>query len=109
MLAALNNIWPAFAAQRWALAFAFGLVHGFGFASVLSDLGLPDGSKLLSLLGFNLGVEIGQLTLVALFRRLAPAPRQAVPPGSAHGRFGRDHRARGDLVRRARVQSQAAG
>ena len=54
-------------AQRWALAFAFGLVHGFGFASVLSDLGLPDGSKLLSLLGFNLGVEIGQLTLVALF------------------------------------------
>jgi HupE / UreJ protein len=40
--------------------FAFGLVHGFGFSSALRDLGLPPRGLLLSLFGFNLGVEIGQ-------------------------------------------------
>ena len=52
-------------------AFAFGLIHGFGFASVLRDLGLPQGSLLASLLGFNVGVEIGQLAIVAAFLPLA--------------------------------------
>jgi hypothetical protein len=52
---------------RWWLAGLFGLVHGFGFASVLMDLGLPQGSLVLALVGFNLGVEIGQLALVAAF------------------------------------------
>jgi len=52
-------------------AFAFGLIHGFGFASVLIDLGLPQGALLMSLFGFNLGVEIGQLSIVALFLPLA--------------------------------------
>ena len=71
VLAALNNIVPFFTDKRALLAFAFGLVHGFGFASVLADLGLKESSKLWSLLGFNLGVEIGQLVLVAAFLPLA--------------------------------------
>jgi hypothetical protein len=52
-------------------AFGFGLLHGFGFASVLADLGLPQGALLLSLVGFNLGVELGQLGIVAVFLPLA--------------------------------------
>ncbi len=68
ILVAVNNITPVFTHARWSIAFLFGLIHGFGFASVLSDLNLNDGSLLLSLLGFNLGVEIGQvLILVLLF------------------------------------------
>ena len=65
--AALNNIWPVVRGRRWVVAFLFGLVHGFGFASVLLDLGLPQGALVLALVGFNLGVEIGQLALVAAF------------------------------------------
>jgi hypothetical protein len=70
-LAALNNLWPIFHGRRAAVAFGFGLIHGFGFASVLLDLGLPKSSLAQSLLGFNLGVEIGQVTIVALFLPLA--------------------------------------
>jgi hypothetical protein len=51
---------------RLALVFLFGLLHGMGFAGVLSDLGLPRGSFLTALLSFNLGVEAGQLTIIAL-------------------------------------------
>jgi hypothetical protein len=76
VLAALNNVWPLMNIQRWWLAFAFGMVHGFGFASVLSDLGLPAGQLLLALVGFNLGVEIGQLAIVAVFLPLAFALRR---------------------------------
>ena len=71
VLAALNNIWPLFQGRRWWVAFAFGLVHGFGFASVLVDLGLPQGALALALVGFNLGVELGQLAIVAVFLPLA--------------------------------------
>ncbi len=71
VLAALNNIWPLFHRGRWMVAFAFGLVHGFGFASVLGDLGLPQGALVLALLGFNVGVELGQLVIVAAFLPLA--------------------------------------
>ena len=70
-LAALNNVWPLFQRRRAVAAFGFGLIHGFGFASVLLDLGLPASSLLLSLLGFNAGVELGQLGIVALFLPLA--------------------------------------
>src|SRR5262249_30538281 len=56
-IAALNNIWPFFRERAWLIAFVFGLVHGFGFASVLRDLGLPRSSLALALVGFNLGVE----------------------------------------------------
>lgn len=51
---------------RWLLVFAFGLVHGLGFASVLREIGLPRRGLLLSLLSFNLGVELGQLLVVGL-------------------------------------------
>ncbi len=67
VLAALNNVWAVFHGRRWMVAFAFGLIHGFGFASVLADLGLPQGALALALLGFNLGVEVGQLAIVLAF------------------------------------------
>jgi hypothetical protein len=67
ILAALNNLLPLFRGKRPVAAFVFGLIHGFGFASVLRDLGLPQGSLMASLLGFNVGVELGQLAIVAAF------------------------------------------
>jgi hypothetical protein len=67
VLAALNTVHPSVTRQLWMVAFGFGLIHGFGFASVLADLVLPQSTLLLALLGFNLGVEIGQLMLVGLF------------------------------------------
>lgn len=50
----------------WAVALLFGLVHGLGFAGVVTELGLPRERALATLLGFNLGVEVGQLAVVAL-------------------------------------------
>lgn len=67
VLAAANNVMPVVAQRRWLVAFIFGLIHGFGFASVLTELGLPKDALVLSLLGFNLGVELGQLAIVAVF------------------------------------------
>jgi HupE / UreJ protein len=64
LLAALNNVWPWVTGRLWAMSFGFGLIHGFGFAGALSELGLPQTGRLLSLLGFNLGVECGQLAVV---------------------------------------------
>ena len=64
---ALENLLPRYAAsRRWAVSFLFGLAHGFGFSSVLREIGLPKENLLLSLLNFNLGVEAGQLTVVLL-------------------------------------------
>jgi len=57
----------------WVVAFAFGLLHGFGFASGLTALGLPRGDIPLALLMFNVGVEIGQLAFVALILLLVRA------------------------------------
>ncbi|MBC7881747.1 MAG: HupE/UreJ family protein [Anaerolineae bacterium] len=71
VLAALNNLYPLFQGRIWLIAFCFGLIHGFGFASVLADLGLPQGTLLLALVGFNLGVEVGQLAIVAAFLPIA--------------------------------------
>jgi len=71
VLAALNNVWPLIAEARWKLTFVFGLVHGFGFASALKDAGLAHGDLVSPLLGFNLGVEIGQLCIVGLVLPLA--------------------------------------
>ncbi|MEL6916356.1 MAG: HupE/UreJ family protein [Bacteroidota bacterium] len=65
-LAAYHNIRPIFKGRDWVIAFVFGLFHGFGFASVLSDLGLTGEFLTLSLLGFNVGVEIGQLVIIAM-------------------------------------------
>jgi len=75
VVAALNNLFPMVANGRWIAAFGFGLLHGFGFAGALQDLGLPTGSLALSLFGFNLGVEAGQLAIVAVFLPLAFALR----------------------------------
>lgn len=65
-IAALNNIYPVFSHRRSLLAFGFGLIHGLGIASVLLDMHLPATQRLLSLLGFNVGVEIGQLAIVSV-------------------------------------------
>ncbi len=70
-LAALNNLVPCFRERSWLVAFGFGLIHGFGFASVLADLQLPRPALAGGLLGFNVGVELGQLTLVAALLPLA--------------------------------------
>ncbi len=69
--AALNNLLGWAALRRWQLAFAFGLVHGFGFANVLVDLGLPSDQLAIALGGFNLGVELGQIAIVLAFLPLA--------------------------------------
>jgi len=53
--------WP------WAVAFSFGLLHGFGFATALTDIGLPKGDIPLALFTFNIGVEFGQLLFIVLF------------------------------------------
>jgi hypothetical protein len=71
VIAALNNIYPLFRERRWMMAFAFGLIHGFGFPSVLRDLGLPQDALILALVGFNLGVEAGQLVIVSAFLPVA--------------------------------------
>lgn len=76
ILAALNNLWPVYHRWRAVVAFGFGLVHGFGFASVLADLGLPRDALVVSLVGFNVGVELGQLAIVAVFLPLAFALRR---------------------------------
>lgn len=78
VLAAANNLKPLFVRRRWMMAFGFGLIHGFGFASVLAELGLPKETLVLSLLGFNLGVEIGQLAIVAVCLPLTYALRNSV-------------------------------
>ena len=59
----------------WIVAFAFGLLHGFGFASGLTTMGLPQGEIPLALLLFNVGVEIGQLFFVGLILGLERAFR----------------------------------
>lgn len=71
VLAATNNLWPLIRERGWMIAFGFGLIHGFGFANALSDLGLEKSALALTLVGFNLGVEVGQLAIVAVFLPLA--------------------------------------
>ena len=68
--------------HRWLLTFCFGLIHGFGFASVLAELGLPAAGKIRCLLAFNVGVEAGQLAIVTVafpFIALLARSRFAVP------------------------------
>jgi hypothetical protein len=71
--------WP------WIVAFAFGLLHGFGFAGALHELGLPEDDIPLALFCFNLGVEVGQLMFVAAIflvvaglRRIVNVPRRVI-------------------------------
>lgn len=76
----------------WVVAFLFGLLHGFGFAGALSEIGLPKGDVPLALLTFNLGVEIGQLAIVVLglailtlIKRYQPSSLQPVKSATAYG------------------------
>ena len=61
---ALENLWIKSIRSRWRLAFGFGLIHGFGFANLLGQLGLPPAGMVRSLLSFNVGVELAQLAVV---------------------------------------------
>jgi hypothetical protein len=88
VLAALNNLFPVLDADR-SLAFGLGLLHGFGFAAVLSDVGLSGQSFVRTLFGFNLGVEIGQLAVVIsmlpvlyLLRQSRHYPKLGLPVAS---------------------------
>ncbi|MGE3308892.1 MAG: HupE/UreJ family protein [Limisphaerales bacterium] len=76
-IAALNNLVPFFRDRSWRIAFGFGLIHGFGFAGVLADLDLPRNEFARGLIGFNVGVEAGQLALVAVFLPIAYLLRQS--------------------------------
>ena len=89
LLAALNNVRPVVERRTWLVAFAFGLVHGFGFAGALGELGLPAEARLAALVGFNAGVELGQLAAVAAvlpllyaWRRQAAYARVVLPLAS---------------------------
>ena len=90
VVAALDNLVPIFGrVPRWAVAFAFGLIHGFGFAGVLGELDLPAGEFAWALLRFNLGLEIGQIAVVSvaiallfLWRGHRAYPRLAIGAGS---------------------------
>ena len=65
-LAAVDIFYPIFWGRSWLIIFLFGLFHGFGFADVLAELGVTSQHAALSLFGFNLGVEIGQLMIIAV-------------------------------------------
>ena len=88
MFVGVENLWAlrrgsaeAALRHRWALSFAFGLVHGFGFAAVLRELRLPRAALATGLVSFNLGVECGQVCIVVaalpLLSHLRRAPRFA--------------------------------
>jgi hypothetical protein len=66
MYVAAENLWAQNTSHRWLLTFGFGLVHGFGFANVLRELGLPSSGLARSLVSFNIGVEAGQIVIVSL-------------------------------------------
>lgn len=80
-----QNLRPSLTLRKpWLVAFLFGLVHGFGFAGALSEMGLPDAARGWALLLFNLGVEIGQLLFVGGVLLIVAAgrywrPRLAIP------------------------------
>ena len=76
-----------FARWPWGVAAGFGLLHGLGFAGVLSEIGLPSGEIPLALLAFNLGIELGQLALIAAWLIAAALLRRlpTLPPALARG------------------------
>lgn len=73
MYVALENLWVKNTHHRWMLTFGFGLVHGFGFANVLKEMGLPSQGVVRCLLSFNVGVELGQLVIVLVLLPLSLA------------------------------------
>ena len=82
----LSERWP------WIISFSFGLLHGLGFAGALLDIGLPRTDVPLALLGFNLGVEAGQLLFIVVvviagwcLSRLLPSARRRLTPAGGPG------------------------
>ena len=74
---------PSFTARwPWLVAFAFGLLHGFGFASALAEVGLPKGDIPLALFAFNVGVELGQLAFIAAVLIALRLARRIPVPGA---------------------------
>jgi len=73
----VENLYVEDASKRWRITFPFGLVHGFGFAGALREIGLPHGQIPIALVSFNLGVEIGQLGVLSIALPLALAARRA--------------------------------
>ena len=71
IVAALNNLYPLVTRRAWVIAFAFGFIHGLGFASALAGLSLPPAAMVASLGGFSLGVELGQESIVLPFLPIA--------------------------------------
>lgn len=61
-----NIIQPKVDYFRWAIIFIFGLIHGMGFAGALSEIGLPSKEFIKALFSFNLGVELGQISIILL-------------------------------------------
>lgn len=89
VVAALFNLVKSRRLHGWTLAYVFGLIHGFGFAGALGDLAIADGLSLGNLLAFNLGVEAGQLLIIAValpllfgLSRLKGLRYRLVPAGS---------------------------
>jgi len=78
---AVENLWVKDTSHRWWLTFFFGLIHGFGFANVLREMGLPKVGLIRCLLSFNLGVECGQLVIATCLLPLAY--------GLNHWKYGR--------------------
>jgi hypothetical protein len=77
-VAAAANLMPNLRVKEWMIAFGFGLFHGFGFASVMGDIGVGRDHLALSVFGFNVGVEIGQVAiLVVIFPILYALRRQS--------------------------------
>ncbi|MCR9277327.1 MAG: HupE/UreJ family protein [Pseudomonadaceae bacterium] len=65
--------------KPWLIAFLFGLLHGFGFAGALAEIGLPDNALALALLLFNVGIELGQLAVIAAAFLLVSIARRLLP------------------------------
>ncbi|QFZ84792.1 HupE/UreJ family protein [Variovorax paradoxus] len=87
IVAALDNIRPVLRGRRRLFSFLFGLIHGFGFAGALGEIELPTRQFVLALLQFNLGVEAGQLAVVAVALMVLLALRnwRRYPPLVLHG------------------------
>ena len=88
VVAAALNLVPTLAVRRWQAAFGFGLIHGFGFASALGDLGVSGAGLAATVLAFNVGVEAGQLAVVAALLPLLYALRRSTWYGPAVVRGG---------------------
>ncbi len=67
VISAALNLMPEVKAPRVLMPLVFGTIHGLGFSSVLSELGISSGSRLMALVGFNLGIELGQIAFVVLW------------------------------------------